>query len=79
MNIYDEGYQKEATIIVNGREFIVQRLDVHHFNMKIKGSTSNGAIWHIAQVADDMPYKNDIAVWLKDDDYDINLKEYHYN
>jgi hypothetical protein len=77
-SIFDENYQKEAIIIVDGMEYVVKRIDVHHFSMDDKKRPGHPAIWHIGQLYGDCPYKEEITKWLRDDSVDINLREYYW-
>jgi hypothetical protein len=45
-NIYDEYYQKEAIIFVDGMEYVVKRIDIHHFSMGDPKRPGHPAIWH---------------------------------
>ncbi|MDD4439921.1 MAG: hypothetical protein PHS04_18095 [Tissierellia bacterium] len=76
--IFDENYQKEAVIFVDGMEYVVKRIDVHHFSMDDKKRPGHPVIWHIGQLHYDCPYKEEITKWLRDDSVDISLREYHW-
>ena len=76
--IFDENYQKEAVIFVDDMEYVVKRIDIHHFSMDDKKRPGHPAIWHIGQLYDDCPYKQEITKWLRDDSVDINLRRYYW-
>lgn len=79
MNTYDEGYQKSAEITVDGIAYNIKRIDVHHFSMSDpRYPDCSMAIWHIAQLHEDAPYKDDVEKWLKDDEFEISNKEYSW-
>jgi len=76
--IYDENYEKEAVIFIDGMEYVVKRIDVHHFSMSDPKRPGYQVIWHIGQLHYDCPYRQEITEWLRDDSIDISLREYHW-
>lgn len=76
--IFNENYQKEAIIFVDNVEYVVKRIDIHHFSMFDKKRLEHPVIWHIAQLYGDCPYKQEITKWLRDDSVDINLRKYYW-
>jgi len=79
MDTYDEKYQKSAEITIDGIAYKIKRIDVHHFSMSDKRYPDRSiAIWHIAQLHEDAPYKDDVEKWLKDDGFDVNDNKYNW-
>ncbi len=67
MNTYNEGYQKSAEITIDGIAYKIKRIDVHHFSMSDKRCPDRSiAIWHIAQLHEDAPYKDDVEKVVED-------------
>ena len=70
--------EKEAVILVDGIKFVVRKIDNSHFGMRgWSDNQGHEAIWHIEQIAD-APYYFEVKSWLRDDDVDLTLREYHW-
>jgi hypothetical protein len=70
--------EKEAVILVDGVKFVIRKIDNSHFGMRGWGDNQeHEAIWHIEQIAD-APYYAEVKSWLRDDDVDLTLREYHW-
>lgn len=70
--------EKETVILVDGVKFVLRKIDNSHFGMRgWSDNQEHEAIWHIEQVSD-APYYGEVKAWLRDDDVDIALREYHW-
>ncbi len=70
--------EKMNIILVDGVKFVIKKIDNSHFGMRGWGDNQeHEAIWHIEQVAD-APYYAEVKSWLRDDDVDLTLREYHW-
>ena len=70
--------EKETIILVDGAKFVLRKIDNSHLGMRRWGDKEeHEAIWHIEQIAD-APYYAEVKSWLRDDDVDLTLREYHW-
>lgn len=70
--------EKETVILVDDMKCVLRKIDGSHFGMRYwNDKQEHEAIWHIEQVAD-APYYGEIKSWLRDDDVDLTLREYHW-
>lgn len=70
--------EKETIILVDDIKFVLRKIDNSHFGMRgWSDKHVHEAIWHIEQVAD-APYYAEVKSWLRDDDVDLSLREYHW-
>lgn len=70
--------EKETVVLVDDMKFVLRKIDGSHFGMRyLCDKQEQEAIWHIEQVSD-APYYGEVKAWLRDDDVDLTLREYHW-
>ena len=70
--------EKETIILVDDIKFVLRKIDNSHFGMRgWSDNQEHEAIWDIEQIAD-APYYAEVKSWLRDDDVDLTLREYHW-
>ena len=70
--------EKEAVILIDDIKFVIRKIDNSHLGMRgWSNNQEHEAVWHIEQIAD-APYYGEIKSWLRDDDVDLTLREYHW-